>query len=86
MALTRSGLAQLLRRIGTRTGLKVYPHKFRHSFAVNALRNDAREFDIQACLGHTTLMMTRHYARQSGEDLAKQHKRFSPADRLSVRV
>ena len=86
VALTRWGLAQALRRIGKTAGLKVYPHKFRHSFAVNALRNDAREFDIQACLGHTTLMMTRHYARQSGEDLAKQHKRFSPADRLSVRV
>ena len=85
ISLTRSGLAQLPRRLGNRVGLKVYPHKFRHSFAVNALRNDAREFDIQSCLGHTTLMMTRHYARQSGEDLARQHKRFSPVDRLSLR-
>lgn len=85
-SLTTSGLTQMLERIGKRTGLHVHPHKFRHSFAVNALRNDAREFDIQACLGRTTLLMTRHYARQSGEDLAKQHKRFSPADRLKVRV
>ncbi len=84
--LTYNALLLAMRRLGQRTGLHVHPHKFRHSFAVNALRNDAREFDIQACLGHTTLQMTRHYARQSGEDLARQHKRFSPADRLKVRV
>jgi integrase/recombinase XerD len=84
--LTHSGLAQLLRRMGRKTGLHVHPHKFRHSFAVNALRNNAREFDIQACLGHTTLLMTRHYARQSGEDLSAAHKYFSPADRLRTRI
>jgi integrase/recombinase XerD len=85
-ALTYSGLAQLLRRLGTRTGLHIHPHKFRHSFAVNALRNDAREFDIQDCLGHTTLFMTKHYARQSAVDLSERHRRFSPADRLKTRV
>jgi integrase/recombinase XerD len=84
--LTRSGLLQLLERLGKRTGLHVHPHKFRHSFAVNALRNDAREYDIQDCLGHTTLTMTKRYARQTGEDLARRHSRFSPADRLKVRV
>jgi len=84
--LTRSGLFQLLQRLGERTGLHVHPHRFRHSFAVNALRNGAREFDIQDCLGHTTLYMTKHYARQSAVDLSERHKRFSPADRLKVRV
>ncbi len=84
--LSYSALAQLLRRLGNRTGLAVKAHKFRHSFAVNALRNDAREFDIQDCLGHTTLYMTKHYARQTKEDLARRHKRFSPADRLKTRV
>lgn len=84
--LTSSGLRQLLERLGKKTGLHVHPHKFRHSFAVNALRNDAREYDIQDCLGHTTLLMTKRYARQSGEDLSRRHKKFSPADRLKVRV
>lgn len=84
--LSRSGLFQLLKRLGKRTGLHVHPHKFRHSFAVNALRNNAREFDIQDCLGHTTLTMTKHYARQSAVDLSERHKRFSPADRLKTRV
>src|SRR5207248_1196993 len=45
--LTYSGLAQLLRRRGKQVGLHVHPHKFRHSFAVNALRNDASLADIQ---------------------------------------
>lgn len=85
-ALTYSGLAQLLRRLGKRTGLHVHPHKFRHSFAVNALRNDASLADIQDQLGHADLTITRHYARQSATDLARNHKRYSPADRLRVRV
>lgn len=85
-ALTASGLLQLLKRLGKRTGLHVHPHALRHAYAVNALRNGAREFDIQGCLGHTTLVMTRHYARQSVADLAEAHKRFSPADKLAIRV
>lgn len=84
--LTRWGVGQALQRLGKRAGLHVYPHKFRHSFAVNALRNDAREFDVQDVLGHTTLMMTKLYARQSGADLKERHKRFSPADRLKTRI
>jgi integrase/recombinase XerD len=84
--LTDSGLRQLLDRLGGKTGLHVHPHKFRHSFAVNALRNDAREYDIQDCLGHTTLLMTKRYAQQSGDDLARRHKRFSPAETLKSRV
>lgn len=84
--LSRFGLVQLLERLGDRTGHHLHPHKFRHSFAVNALRNDAREFDVQDCLGHTTLTMTKRYARQTVDDLARRHKRFSPADRLKTRV
>lgn len=83
-ALTPGGLLRVLKRLGARTGLHVHPHKFRHSFAVQALRNGAREFDIQASLGHTTLLMTRHYARQSGIDLADAHRRFSPIDNLKI--
>lgn len=84
--LTRSGLLQMLVRLGKKTGLHCFTHKMRHSFAVNALRNDAREFDIQDCLGHTTLTMTKRYAKQTIDDLAIRHKRFSPADRLRTRV
>jgi site-specific recombinase XerD len=86
LPLTPSGLLQVMDRMGERTGLHVHPHKFRHSFAVQALRNGAREFDIQASLGHTTLIMTRHYARQSGVDLAEAHCRYSPADHLQHRA
>lgn len=85
--LTRSGLTQMLTRLGKRTGMHIHAHKFRHSFAVNALRNGAREYDIQDCLGHTTLEMTKRYAKQqSGEDLARQHKRFAPASEVRFRI
>lgn len=84
--LTRSGLLQLLKTLGERTGLEVYTHQLRHSFAVESLRNGAREFDIQDCLGHASLQTTRVYARQSAVQLREQHQRFSPANRLRIRV
>jgi site-specific recombinase XerD len=82
---TRSGLLQLIERRGDAAGLDAHPHKFRHSFAVQALRNGAREYDVQDCLGHTTLSMTKRYARQSATDLARRHQQFSPVNTLSRR-
>lgn len=86
LPLTRSGLLQRMYQLGKRTGLHVHPRKFGHSYAVNALRNGAREFDLQACLGHMTLTMTRHYARQAIGNLSAAHRHFSPADRLRTRI
>lgn len=86
-ALTRNGVDQLLKRLGGRAGVAgVHAHRLRHSFAVTALRNGAREYDIQDILGHTTLLMTKRYVQvQQGAQLVEQHKRFSPAECLRTR-
>ena len=84
MPLTRSGLQQLLERLGKRCGIKgsCSPHAFRRSFAVQTLRNGANVFSVQAMLGHSDLEMTRRYCALAQTDVEAQHRRFSPVDRL----
>ncbi len=62
----------------------VHPHKFRHTAAVQFLRNGGNVFALQKMLGHTTLEMVRRYVELSQEDLAVAHKSASPADRWGL--
>jgi len=68
------------------SGMKCSPHVFRHSFAVEYLRNGADIFTLQRILGHSTLEMTRHYAEISDSDVEIKQKTFSPAENLRLRV
>jgi site-specific recombinase XerD len=83
--LTRSGLFQLLERLGTAAGIEVTrcsPHTMRHTFAVEFLRAGGNVFTLQQLLGHTTLTMTNRYVALAQADIEAQHRQFSPADRL----
>ncbi|MBT7017801.1 MAG: tyrosine-type recombinase/integrase [Anaerolineae bacterium] len=54
--LTRQHLRLLVSRIGKRVGVnKAHPHRFRHTFAINYLRNDGDVFTLQKLLGHSNL-------------------------------
>jgi site-specific recombinase XerD len=83
--LTRSGLQQLLERLGRQCGIKVScsPHAFRRSFAVQTLRNGANAFSVQAMLGHTNLQMTQKYCTIALTDVETQHRQFGPLDRMN---
>jgi site-specific recombinase XerD len=86
--LTRSGLLQLIERLGTVAHIEAVrcsPHTFRHTFAVTFLRNGGNVFTLQQILGHTSLSMTNRYVAVSQGDLEKQHRQFSPVDRLGSR-
>lgn len=61
---------------------KLGPHTFRHTFAVEFIRNGGDAFTLQRLLGHSTLDMTRRYVHLAKSDLAAAHKRFGPADKL----
>lgn len=52
-------------------------HAFRHTFAVNYLRNGGSVFHLQKVLGHSSLEMTRRYANLMTEDLQAIHQRVS---------
>jgi site-specific recombinase XerD len=83
--LTRSGLLQLIERLGKAAKIEVTrcsPHTFRHTFAVEFLRAGGNTFALMTLLGHTCLDMTRKYAALAQADVENQHRQFSPADRL----
>jgi integrase/recombinase XerD len=53
--LGRDDLCKILARIGARAGVAgVHPHRFRHTMAINYLRNGGNVFALQLMLGHTT--------------------------------
>ena len=84
-AMTRGGLLQLVERLGKAAGIssaRCSPHTFRHTFAVNFLNNGGNTFSLKVILGHTSLHMTNKYVALAEADIQKQHRQFSPADRL----
>ena len=84
VALRPSGLKQMLRRLGRKTGIaRVHAHRFRHTFATWAIEHDARELDVQHLLGHSSPDMVRRYSSTyRSEQAATRHHRFSPGDQM----
>jgi len=83
--LTASGIYQLLDRLSKMAGIKNYGvHALRRTFAVNMLREGANVFTVQQLMGHSDLSMTRKYCAIAEADIAQQHAKFSPADRLNL--
>jgi integrase/recombinase XerD len=84
--MTRSGVRQLLIRLGKKAGIKgVHPHRFRHTFAVSYLRHGGDIYSLQDILGHSTLEMVRRYLHLANTDVQTIHRRASPGDHLARR-
>jgi site-specific recombinase XerD len=80
-ALSRTKLSEMFRMIGRRAGVEnVHPHRFRHTFAIQYLRNGGNVYTLQAMLGHSTLETVRIYLQLAQVDLDQVHRRASPVD------
>lgn len=75
----RTNLGHLLSRAGQRANVNgVHPHRFRHTFAINFLRNGGNVLALQAILGHETMDTVRTYVRLAQIDLANAQHNASP--------
>jgi len=74
----------MLNRIGKVAGVKAHPHKFRHTAAIQFLRNGGNIFVLQRMLGHRSLQMVQRYLQLSDVDTQVAMQANSPADRWHV--
>lgn len=60
--LQKDSLYHIIEKIGLRAGVQnCHPQRFRHTFAIQFLRNGGNIYTLQAILGHTSLDMVKRY-------------------------
>lgn len=66
-------------RISKRAGMKnsCSPHRFRHTFATNAVKANMDIFTLQRIMGHSTLLTTRKYVQLESNDLKRKHDKMN---------
>ena len=79
--LHRTYVLHLMGRFGENAGVvSVHPHRFRHTFAIQFLRNGGNVFELQRILGHVDLETVKIYVNLAQVDIERAQKAHSPAD------
>jgi site-specific recombinase XerD len=77
--LTRDHLYNTITSIAQRSGVHhADVHRFRHTFAINYLRNGGDAYTLQILLGHTSMDMVRTYIQIAQSDIEARHLKASP--------
>jgi integrase/recombinase XerD len=79
--LTVNLVDQLCQRVSKRVGLRVHPHRFRHTFAVGLLRNGTDIRTLQKLMGHASVQILLRYLNLANQEAIETHRVNSPADR-----
>tara|TARA_Y100000385_G_scaffold187361_1_gene193660 strand:- start:47 stop:607 length:561 start_codon:yes stop_codon:yes gene_type:complete len=66
--LTRQAVAARMAKWGSEAGVKLYPHRCRHTHATHAIRRGVDVFTLQATLGHSSSGTTAHYVAENPDD------------------
>ena len=81
-----NGICQLLRRLASRANIEdMHPHRFRHSYAINALRAGMPEQVLKIVGGWRKIPET-YFKTLGEEDAIEFHRQVSPGDRLGKGV
>ena len=72
-----------LKELSTILGIKIHPHKFRHSFASHILESSGNLRAVQELLGHSSLSTTQIYTHLDFQYLAKVYDKAHPRNKLS---
>jgi len=83
--MNRNNVGKMLKRLCTQAKVShIHPHRLRHTFAIEFLRNGGNPFELRDMLGHTTLTMVTNYVALADVDLENAQQRASPADKWSL--
>ena len=76
--LQKSGVGTTVRKWGSRSKVSdnVHAHRFRRTFATQALRAGMPIEQIQVLLGHSSIETTRIYAKVNQDDVKYAHKKY----------
>lgn len=81
LPISRDNLLHMIQAIGRRAGVPdATVHRWRHTFALNALRNGMSPFALQELLGHSDMETVRLYLKLVDRDLRTAVVNASPAD------
>ena len=84
-SLDRHDILKTVARIAERAKvLNAHPHRFRHTFAINFLRNGGDPYSLQEILGHTTLDTVKIYLQIANTDMFAAHQRASPVKKWGL--
>lgn len=77
--LDKDNLRHMTVTSGERAGVSnCHPHRFRHTFAINFLRNGGSIYALQEILGHSSLEMVKRYLQIANADIEQAHRIASP--------
>ncbi|MBN1348402.1 tyrosine-type recombinase/integrase [candidate division KSB1 bacterium] len=83
--MSRFSLGLLCDRLAHRAMVEnVFPHRCRHTFAVNYLLNGGDPYTLQDILGHTTMDMVKRYLHFVNHNLARMHRKASPISNWQI--
>jgi integrase/recombinase XerD len=71
---------RLCYRLSKRSGVHIHAHRFRHTFAVNMLKNGTDIRTLQKLMGHASIHILTRYLNLASADAIAAHRTNSPAD------
>lgn len=74
-AIKSHALENILNKVSARSGLHVFPHRLRHTFATDGLQSGMSLEHLQQLMGHANPKTTLIYAKLNQIDLKRDHQR-----------
>lgn len=77
--LTKSGIEDIVRKTGQKSGVHAFPHRFRRTAATNALNRGMPVQEVAKLLGHSKLETTMEYCTVEQESVKFHHGKYLSA-------